>query len=381
MASNDTNAQMLALLQKMDKNTQEMKEQLTDLSERVGTLENKPNDLTDFPTASHAGGSGLEKYEKRIVPEPVHRTDNSQRAGTSQTKAQAAETTPTWTLQSEKPQTGYQVGESNDQTSDEAQKFDDLSVDNDSQRGEVSHDLSDSGAIAKDIDLLSTMETNVRNVLQQAEELVETGAIPDGIEQLKVQCQVMMNTIQVMVTESSDILKVYGSDYFTSLVATVQSLIEINIIASEYFVYDYEKTQIFLDNVISTVREEQDDESRGDITLDSTDKGIIRQLQWWRIPADAMFDPDAEGSPMHPSMELVGSAEQSACELSPDLWLRHPGLTHYAKALYLISKKILHMGTIAFEYGTNSLDECVKNLTIDTKENSHVSINLNNMAL
>ena len=42
-------------------------------------------------------------------------------------------------------------------------------------------------------------------------------------------------------------------------------------------------------------------------------------------------------------------------------------LTHYAKALYLISKKILHMGTIAFEYGTNSLDECVKNLTIDTK--------------
>ena len=66
-------------------------------------------------------------------------------------------------------------------------------------------------------------------------------------------------------------------------------------------------------------------------------------------------------------MELVGSVEQSACELSPDLWLRHPGLTHYAKALYLISKKILHMGTIAFEYGTNSLDECVKNLTIDTK--------------
>ena len=70
------------------------------------------------------------------------------------------------------------------------------------------------------------------------------------------------------------------------------------------------------------MREEQDDESR-DMTLDSTDKGIIRQLQWWRIPADAMFNPDAEGSPMHPSMELVGSIEQSACELSPDLWLRH----------------------------------------------------------
>ena len=377
MASNDTNAQMLALLL-------EMKGQLTDLSERVGTLENKPNDRADLPTASHAGGSGLEeykKYKKRIAPEPVHRTDNSQREGTSQTKAQAAETTSTRNLQSEEPQTGNLVGELNDQASDEAQKFDDLSVDNDSQRGEDSHGLSESGAIAEDIDILSTMETNVRNVLQQAEELVETGATPDGIEHLKVQCQVMINTIQVMVTESSDILKVYGSDYFTSLVATVQSLIDINIIASEYFVYDHEKTLIFLDNVTSTVREEQDDESRGDMTLDSTDKGIIRQLQWWRIPADAMFNPDAEGSPMHPSMELVGSIEQSACELSPDLWLRHPGLTHYAKALYLISKKILHMGTIAFEYGPNSLDECVKNLTIDTKENSHVSINLNNMAL
>ena len=43
-----------------------------------------------------------------------------------------------------------------------------------------------------------------------------------------------------------DILKDYGSDYFTSLVATVQSLIDINVIASEYFVYDHEKTLIFL---------------------------------------------------------------------------------------------------------------------------------------